>query len=203
MPAQLFGIQRAVGEELLAAGWHASSIAIASKPGSAWVLFDPSRRVRVRMCSDLADFVAEVTAMRLPGGPAQSAPWTLAVHDAPVTALVTALLAAPDACGHVSGRDRRAIVRALAAAGMRPDRSRLARALSGTTDWFSPDRGAEATWTAPHRARVGGWQILTPAVHLNATPGTPAVVLASLIAAVGWAVGGRSDCVDDTTGSRI
>jgi hypothetical protein len=203
MPVQLFGIQRTVGEELLAADWHASSIAIASKPGSAWVLFDPTRRVRVRMCSDLADVVAEVTTTRPPGGRTQSAPWTLAVHDAPVTALVTALLAAPDTCSRVSVRNGRAIVHALAAAGMRPDRSRLARALSGTTDWFSADRSAEVTWTAPHRARVGGWQILTPAVHLNATPGTPAAVLAPLIAAVSQAAEGRTNRASNAAASRI
>ncbi|WP_194891951.1 hypothetical protein [Catenulispora pinisilvae] len=85
---------------------------------------------------------------------------------------------------------------------MRPDRSRLARALSGITDWFGPDRSAEATWTAPHRVRVGGWQILTRVVQLNATPGTPAAVLAPLIAAVGGALEGSNDGARHTTASR-
>lgn len=181
MSAALFGIQRAIGEGLLAAGWHSSSIAVASKPGSAWVLSDPSRRIRVRMRADLADVMAEVTATYPPARPLASPRWRLTVHRAPITAAITALLAAPAASGGDTIRDRCAISGVLAATGMRPDRSRLARALSGTCVWFSPDRDSEATWTAPHRTAVGGWQILTPAVHLEATAGTPAAVLTPLI----------------------
>lgn len=177
-----FGIQRLVGEDLLAAGWHASSIAIGSRPGSAWVLFDPSRRIRVRMCADLADVMAEATAT-YPVGCSLACPlWRLTVHHAPTTAVIAALRAAPSAHQGGTGRDRRAITGALMAAGMRPDRSRLVGVLSGTTDWFSSDRDTQASWTAPHRAQAGGWQILTPNAHLDATPGTPAAVLTPLIA---------------------
>lgn len=181
MAAALFLIQSAIGKELLAAGWHTSSIAVASKPGSAWVLSDPSRRIRVRMRADLADVMAEATATYPPARPLASPQWRLTVHHSPITAAITALLAAPAASDGGTIRDRRAISGALAATGMRPDRSRLARALSGTCSWFSPDRDAEATWTAPHRATIGGWQILTPTIHLDATPGTPAAVLTPLI----------------------
>ena len=181
MSAELFGIQRVMGEELLAAGWHTSSIAVASKPGSAWVLSDPSRRIRVRMHADLSDVMAEATATYPPARPLALPQWRLTVHHAPITTAITALLAAPAASVGGTIRDRCAISGALAATGMRPDRSRLARALSGACSWCSPDRDAEATWTAPHRAAIGGWQILTPAVHLNATPGTPAAVLTPLV----------------------
>jgi hypothetical protein len=181
MSAALFGIQRVMGEELLAAGWHSSSIAVASKPGSAWVLSDPSRRIRVRMRADLADVMAEATATYPPARPLVSPQWRLTVHHAPIAAVIAALQAAPSAYGGGTVRDSFAISDALAATGMRPDRSRLARALSGTCMWLSPDRDAGATWTAPHRTTIGGWQILTPGLHLDATPGTPAAVLTPLI----------------------
>lgn len=184
MPTTLLEVQRVVGEELLAAGWQASSIAVASKPGSAWVLLDPSHRIRVRMRADVADVMAEATAAYPPGCPLASPQWRLTVHHSPPTAVIAALRAARAAHDGGTGRDRRAIASALGAAGMRPDRSRLARALSGTTDWISPDHRTRATWTAPYRAQVGGWQILTPAVHLDATPGIPAAVLTPLITTV-------------------
>ncbi|WP_194925814.1 hypothetical protein [Catenulispora pinisilvae] len=170
-----------MGEELLAAGWHASSIAVGSEIGSAWVLFDPSRLIRVHMRADLANVMAEVSTTHQPGRPLKSLLWTLTVHHSPAASLITALRAAPGVSESGTSRDRRAIAGALTAAGMRPDRSRLARVLSGTTVWRSPDRQTQATWTAPHRAHTGGWQILTPATHLDATPGTPAAVLTPLI----------------------
>lgn len=183
MSATLFGVQRIVGQELLAAGWHTSSIAIASKPGSAWVLFDPSRRIRVRMNADFADVMAEATAAYPPGCPLAVPLWRLTVHHAPVSAVIAALCAGRCAHEGGTGRDRRATAAALAAAGMRPDRSRLTRALSGITEWRSPNRNAHARWTAPYRAQAGGWQILTPAAHLDASPGTPASVLTPIITA--------------------
>lgn len=184
MSAALFGIQRAVGEELLAAGWHASSIATASRPGSAWVLFDPSRRIRVRMCADLADVMAEATAACLPRRRPVSPPWTLTIHRAPASVVASVLRSAIGVSEGGTGRDRRAIAHALAEVGMRPDRSRLLRALSGTASWFSPCREAETVWTAPYRTDAGGWTVVTSAVHLDATPGTPAAVLVPLINAV-------------------
>lgn len=183
MHTQLFAIQRAVGEELLAAGWHASSIAVAAKPGSAWVLFDPSRQIRVHMRADLADIMVQASTTHAPGRPLKSPLWTLTVHHAPDKAVITALLKAPAATGGGTGRDRRTIGRMLAETGMRSDRSNVVRALSGTATWFRPDREAEVTWTVPHRAQIGGWQFLAPAVHLDATPNTPAAALAPLIAA--------------------
>ena len=182
MPARLFGVQRTVGEELLAAGWHASSIAIGSKPGSAWVLYDPSRRIRVRMCADLAGVVAEVCATNPPCSPSTASLWRLTIHDAPKAAIITALLGAPCVADGVgTRRDRRRIAGAPQAAGMRCDRGWMMRALSGTATWRSADRTAVATFTIPYRMEPGGWQILTPAAHLEATPGTPAPVLTPLI----------------------
>ena len=198
MLAQLFAIQRAIGEQLLADGWHASSIAIAAKPCSAWVLFDPSRQIRVHMRADLADIMVQASTTHVPGRPLESPLWTLTVHHAPVKAVIPALLKAPAAIGGGTGRDRRAIGRMLTKTGMCPDRCHLVRALSGTATWFRPDREAEATWTAPHRARVGGWQLLTSAVHLDATPNTPAAVLAPLITAVEASAEGSSDHADHT-----
>jgi hypothetical protein len=170
-----------VGEELLAAGWHASSIAVSAKPGSAWVLYDSSRQIRVHMCADLADAMVETSATYPPGYPQASPRWRLMIYQASIPATIAALQAAPGTHEGGTAHDRRATARALATAGMRPDRSRLASALSGTTNWISPGRDAEATWTAPHRGHVGGWQILTPTTHLDATPGTPAAVLTPLI----------------------
>ncbi|MEY9889246.1 hypothetical protein ABIA31_002894 [Catenulispora sp. MAP5-51] len=179
----LFAVQRAVGEELLAAAWHASSIAIGSQIGSAWVLFDPSRRIRVHMRADLANVLIEVSTTHRPGRPLHSPLWTLTVHHAPVKDLIGALRAAPAASEGGTGRDRRAIIGALSQAGMLPDRSRLARTLSGTAVWRSPGRDLQASWCAPCRAQTGGWQVLTPTVHLDASPATPAAVLAPMIAA--------------------
>ena len=183
--AHLFEAQRAVGEELLAAGWHASSIAVGSDIGSAWVLFDPARLIRVHMRADLTGVTAEISATHRPGRPLKPPVWTLTVHHAPIPALTTALRAAPGAAEGGTTRDRRAIIGALTTAGMLPDRSRLARILSGTTVWRSPGRDAEATWCVPHRAHSGSWQILTPAVHLDATLTAPAAALVPLIAATG------------------
>lgn len=189
MRTPLFTAQRAVGEELLASGWHASAIAVPSEIGSAWVLFDPARLIRVHMRADLTNVMVEVTTTYLPGRPLKPPLWTLTVHHATIKALITALRAAPGASEGGTGRDRRVIIDALAAAGMLPDRSRLARALSGTTIWHNPGRGTEATWTAPYRAEVGGWRIVAPTVHLDATPGTPAAVLAPMIAATSQIIG--------------
>ena len=189
MPAHLFEAQRAVGQELLAAGWHASSIAVGSEIGSAWVLFDPARLIRVHMRADLTGVTAEVSATHLPGRPLKPPLWTLTVHHAPVSALATALRAAPGAADGGTARDRRTIIGALAAAGMLPDRSRLARVLSGTTVWRSPGCDAEATWCAPHLAHSGSWLILTPTIHLDATPTAPAAALVPLIAATGRGAG--------------
>lgn len=181
MPTALFDIQCAVGESLLAAGWHASSIAVSSKPASAWVVFDPSRRIRVRMQADLAEVMVEVTATEPPGRAQVSPQWRLTVHHAPAAAVIKALQAASSTHERGAARNHGAITGALAAAGMRPDRSRLVRALSGTGTWFSPDRHAHAIWTAPYPTQAGGWQILTPTAHLEATPETPAAVLTPLI----------------------
>lgn len=182
MSLQLFELQHIVGEELLAAGWHASSIAISSKPGSAWVLFDPSRQVRVRMCADLADVAAEVTAGQLPGSPLKSSPWRLTINEAPVAAIVTALLAAPGAEAGTA-RNRRQTISALRNIGLRCDRGFLMVGLSGTATWSSVDRAASAFWTMPFRSEPGGWRILTSVTHLEATNGAPAAVLTPLIKA--------------------
>lgn len=181
MSAQLFGVQRIVGEELLALGWHASSIAVGSKPGSAWVLQDPSRRIRVRMCADLAHVLADVTAASVPSSPHSRPLWRLTIHHAPVTPVVAALNAVPDTTKGSAARNRRAVILALTRAGMQPDRSPLVAALSGVASWSNPGRDAEVTWTAPRRTDAGGWQILTPTAHLDATPTTPAAVLTPLI----------------------
>lgn len=180
MTTHLFQTQRSVGEQLLAAGWSASSIAVGSKPGSAWVLIDPSVRIRVRMRADLADVAAEVATTHLLREPGRAWKWRLSIHDAPETAIVATVLAAPGAEGG-TGLNRRRIINELRARGMRCDRGLLMRALSGTATWTSPDRSAIATWSIPYRSQAGGWQILTPAAHLDATPGTPAAVLAPLI----------------------
>ena len=193
MLTQLFAIQRAIGEELLADRWHASSIAIAAKPCSAWVLFDPSRQIRVHMRADLGDVMVEASTTHLPGRSLKSPLWTLTIHHAPINALITALRTAPLASGGGTSRDSRAIRRALAETSMRPDRCHLVRALSGTATWLGPGRKAEITWTAPHRTQVGGWQFLTSAVHLDATPNTPATVLAPFIVAVETGSGGSSE----------
>lgn len=180
MPSQLFESQRAVGEELLAACWQASSIAVSSKPGSAWVLSDPSRQVRVRMCADISGVAAEVAAGPKPGSRGGSYPWRLAINEAPKAAIVAALMAAPGAAAG-SGRNRRRIINALEAAGLRCDRGQLMRALSGRAAWSSADRAASATWTIPFRSEPGGWRILTPAIDLESTPTPPAAVLIPLI----------------------
>jgi len=181
MTSQLFESQRAIGEELLAACWQASSIAVSSKPGSAWVLSDPSRQIRVRMCADLAGVAAEVTAACKPGSRRMLYPWRLTINDAPEAAIVAALLAAPGADAG-TGRNRRRIMNALQVAGLRCDRGRLMRALSGTAHWSSADRAASATLTMPSsRTDFGSLRILTPATDLESLPGAPAAVLIPLI----------------------
>src|SRR5512139_1823986 len=113
MSLDLFAVQRRLGEELLAAGWHASSIAVSGQPGSAWRLLDPFRRVRVRMSADLDAALAEATATHLPGSPHIAPLWRLTIHHAPLLAAATALRAAPTAEGGGTARDRQRIVAAL------------------------------------------------------------------------------------------
>jgi len=183
-----FLAQRRIGEELLAAGWHAGSIAVTSQPGSAWTLLDPSRRIKIRMCADLGMPLAEVTTLPLPGSPYTATLWRLTVHHASARPLLAAVLAAPCAVDGGTGRDRRAIAFALQAAGMRADRSRLLCALSGYAVWRTPDHrdnGArdEAVWTAARCTEPGGWRINTRAVSVDADATIPAAVLTPLITA--------------------
>lgn len=182
MSTDLFTAQRVLGEELLAAGWHAASIAIASRPGSSWTLSDPTRRIRVHMCADLVHVLADITATHRPGRGLLTPHWKLTIHDARPAATLAALAAAPRA-GASTGHDKRMIMRALRDAGMRPDRCSLVRALSGTGVWTSPDRDAQAVLAAPRRAEPGGWTIDTgrSGSHLQATLDTPAAVLLPLI----------------------
>jgi hypothetical protein len=183
-----FLVQRRIGEELLAAGWHAGSIAVASQPGSAWTLLEPSRRIKIRMSADLGMPLAQVTTMQLPCNPYTAPLWRLTVHHAPTQPLLAAVLAAPCAVDGGTGRDRRAVGHALQAAGMRADRSRLLCALSGYAVWHAPDHlddGArdEAAWTAARCTEPGGWRINTRAVSADADATIPAAVLTPLITA--------------------
>jgi hypothetical protein len=183
-----FLAQRRIGEELLAAGWHAGSIAVTSQPDSAWTLLDPSRRIKIDMRADLGMPLAQVTTMPLPGSPRTEPPWRLTVHHAPARLLLASMLASPCAVDGGTGRDRRAVAHALQAAGMRADRSRLLCALSGYTVWATPDHrddGAreEAVWTAARCTEPGGWRINTRAVSLEADATIPAAVITPLISA--------------------
>jgi hypothetical protein len=181
MTSNQFDLQRRVGEALLAAGWHAASIAIAAKPGSAWNLADPTRRIRVRMSADLAASMAEITFASRPSCKDAVGPWHLTIHQAQLGRIVAGALAAPAAHVSAIGAERRAVSRALEGSGMRADRGRLVRALSGTAYWSSPGGEAEALWATPYRAQRGGWLINTAAVLLEATSATPAAVLIPLI----------------------
>jgi hypothetical protein len=183
LPATFF-IQRRIGDELLAHGWHAASIAVAAKPGSAWILLDPSRRIRVRMAADLTAVLAEVTATHPPGVPTSSPLWRLTIHHASAPGVSAALRAAP-ATPDVGGTraDRRMIIRAVEEAGMRSDRGPFARALSGATVWRNPARDAEAVWTKPYKSEPGGWIIHTRSVLAEATAAVPAAALTPLITA--------------------
>ena len=185
MSASLFAAQRVLGDELLAVGWHSSSIANPAQPGSAWVLFDSFRRVRVHMRADLATVLAEVTASHLSVSPHDRPRWRLIIHHAPPAVAFAAIAAAPHTGDGRTVRDRHITIRALYAAGLRCDRSRLLRTLSGSAVWASPgpDRAAAAVWTTPTRTSPGGWTITGPRLHLEATVDTPAAVLAPLIAA--------------------
>ncbi|MBS2545513.1 hypothetical protein KGQ19_01385 [Catenulispora sp. NL8] len=176
-----FHLQRQVGEALLAAGWHAASIAVASKPGSAWSLSDPEHRIRVRMSADLGSPLSELTAVGLPCRYGAAAPWRLVIHHAPSADVVASALEAPEAARGGGGTERRAVGRALESCGMRCDRGRLAQALSGIACWTSPDHRAEAVWLAACRAQHGGWVIHTAAALLQATSEAPAAVLIPLI----------------------
>lgn len=182
MTADLFTTQRGLGEELLAAGWHAASIAVASRPGSSWTVSDPTRRIRIHMCADPGGVLAEITATHRPGRGLLTPCWKLTIHHAYPAAALAALAAAPLA-GASTGRDKRMIMNALRNAGMRPDRCALVRSLSGAGIWTSPDRDAQALWAAPRRAETGGWTIDTgrSRSHLQATLDTPAAVLLPLI----------------------
>lgn len=185
MPSPTFCTQRHIGDQLLAAGWHPKSIAIPTRPGSAWVLTDPTGRIRVRMNSDLTPILAEATTTGAHDHPFHPQPWGITVHYAPPQALIQALTNAPTVRPGGTATDRRTIIRALRTAGMRPDRSPLVRALAGTGVWTDPDRDAEAVWIAPYKARPGGWSILTrhATTYLDATASTPAAVLTPLITA--------------------
>ena len=181
MSAIQFAHQRRIGEALLEAGWHATSIAVASKPGSAWKLSDPSRRIRVHMSADLASALAEISSVGLPPSAGTAVPWRLVIHQASPSRIVAGTLEAPGArCGGL-GTERRAIARALESSGMRADRGRLVQGLSGTACWASPDRQSEALWRAPCRTQPGGWLVNTAAVLLEATSSIPAAVLNPLI----------------------
>lgn len=178
-----FEQQRRIGEELLAAGWHASAIAVAAKPASAWVLNDASRRVRVRMSADLSACMAEVTAAKVPDGLDGAPLWRLRIHHAPAPSIIAAILAAPDAADSGWGRATFRIARALSDAGLLADRGFFTAAFSGHRSWRSPGRAAEATWSLPSRRQAGGWQIHTGSAHLDASCSTPAAVLVPLIGA--------------------
>jgi len=144
-----FTVQQRIGEALLAAGWHAPAIAVASKPGSSWVLQDPTRRVRVLMSADLSASMAEVRASWLAGRPHTAPSWYLSLHHAAVAPSVAAILAAPQAADGIPGQVRRRIAPALREACILRDRGRLVTVLSGSCNWRNPDRSSEVTWTAP------------------------------------------------------
>ena len=181
MSSAHFAHQRQVGEALLEAGWHACSIAVASKPASAWRLSDASRRIRVHMSADLGSVLAEITSVGLPASAGTAVPWRLVIHHAPLSRIVAGTLKAPDTRTGGVGAERRCVARALEATGMRADRGRLVRALSGTACWTSPDRQSEALWRAPSRTQPGGWLVNTAAVLLEASSSTPAAVLILLV----------------------
>ena len=179
-----FCIQRRIGEELLAHGWHASAIATRNTPGSAWALIDPSRRIRVRMSADFAAPRATIT-----GSPDTVPAWSMVIDFASSPAVVAAALAALSADHSRLGTigDRRAVIRALVSTGMRPDRSRMRRAFTGCGQWRTDDGHARATWAAPQRLNGGGWRITTATLFLDATVTAPAAALtAALAASVPW-----------------
>lgn len=183
-----FLAQRRIGEELLVAGWHARSIAVASQPGSTWTLLDPTRWIKIRMGADLGMPLAEVTTMQQPGSPRTKPLWRLTIHHAPTQPLLASALAAPYVAGGGTERNRRAVAHALQTAGMRADRSRLLCALSGHAIWHAPhhqDDGTrdEAVWTATRCTDPGGWHINTRAVSADADATIPAAVLTPLITA--------------------
>jgi hypothetical protein len=182
-------IQRHIGDELLAHGWHAAAIADPHNPGSAWILTDPRRRVKVRMSTDFAAPCASITASRLSSSPQINLPWSTVIDFAEATAILAAVFAAASTGDSRPGttREHRAIVRALAASGMSPDASRLRRAFTGSCTWQTSDQRARATWRSPSQADNGGWLITAPTLQATTTAAVPAAVLAALIdAAVTW-----------------
>ena len=185
MTGTAFFVQRRIGEELLACGWNASAIADCYKPGSAWTLRDPGRRIRIRMSADFAAPHAVIAGRGLPNSAGTASSWRVVVEFASASAVLAAALAAASVDGsHLgSAADHRAVVRRLMDSGMNPDRSRLRRSLTGTGTWRTRDNRAHATWTAPRRAVDGRWRIATPNLRLDAATTAPAVAITSIIGA--------------------
>lgn len=182
-----FYIQRRIGEELLAHGWHASAIATRNTPGSAWALIDPSRLIAVRMSADFAAPHATIIATAMPGSPNAGPAWRMVFSLASSTTVVAAATAAVTTAASRGGTayDRLAVVRALVSTGMHPDRSRMQQVFTGRGSWRTDDGRARAAWTAPRRLDDGGWRITTPTLFLDATVTTPAAVLTAAFAASG------------------
>jgi hypothetical protein len=178
-----FLAQRRIGDELLACGWHASAIATETRPGSAWSLIDPSRRIRVRMSADFAAPRATITATVMPSTPETTPAWSMVIDFASSPAIVAAALMAASAgtprFDNVA--ERRKFVRALESIGMHPNRSRIRRALTGCGAWRTDDGRARATWTAPRRTDDGGWHITMATLRLEAAATTPAAVLTAIL----------------------
>ncbi|WP_194896539.1 hypothetical protein [Catenulispora pinisilvae] len=141
------------------------------------------------MAADFASPRATITAARLPGFPCAGTAWAAVIDFADAVVLHKAALASAATCRTKlgGGADRRAVIRALEATGLIPDRSAFRRSVTGAGWWVTSDRRARAAWAAPHRNDPGGWRITAPTLRFDATFTTPATVLTSIIgAAAPW-----------------
>ena len=176
----VFHTQQNTGDRFLADGWHARSIATSDRPGSRWILLDPTRRIELALSRGLAGPHLQLSAIRPPGEPGHGPLWrVIALRIPPSVTIRTAHLAAlrttraPDS----PTAARRAMAKELRDHGWRCDRGWLTQATAATVTWTSPDTGTSAVWTAPSLRGIGGWQITGERLLATAHPYTPTELL--------------------------